>query len=61
MSPSQLGLGQIKSLWLTLRRTIAIAELIGLPRACNLAHLDNQRTNAKPIVRDPMVAEKAAL
>lgn len=29
----QLGIGNIKPLWLTLRRTIAIAELIGLPRA----------------------------
>ncbi|KAF2160843.1 hypothetical protein M409DRAFT_59630 [Zasmidium cellare ATCC 36951] len=29
----QLGMGNIKPLWLTLRRTIAIAELIGLPRA----------------------------
>ncbi|EME47654.1 hypothetical protein DOTSEDRAFT_21418 [Dothistroma septosporum NZE10] len=29
----QLGVGNIRSLWLSLRRTIAIAELIGLPRA----------------------------
>lgn len=29
----QLGFGAVKTLWLTLRRTIAIAELIGLPRA----------------------------
>lgn len=29
----QLGIGNIRTLWLTLRRTIAIAELIGLPRA----------------------------
>ncbi|KAK4505996.1 hypothetical protein PRZ48_003961 [Zasmidium cellare] len=29
----QLGIGNIKRLWLTLRRTIAIAELIGLQRA----------------------------
>ncbi|CAK3797147.1 Hypothetical predicted protein [Lecanosticta acicola] len=28
----QLGLGAIRSLWLSLRRTVALAELIGLPR-----------------------------
>ncbi|KAI5368105.1 hypothetical protein Slin15195_G032380 [Septoria linicola] len=29
----QLGIGQIRPLWLTLRRAVALAELTGLPRA----------------------------
>ncbi|KAJ8110966.1 hypothetical protein OPT61_g6327 [Boeremia exigua] len=34
----QLGCGLMTKLWIVLRRTIALAEAIGLPRAANAAH-----------------------
>ena len=42
----QLGLGQIRPLWLTLRRTVALAELSGLPRAWYSAQSSKTKTNA---------------
>lgn len=42
----QLGLGQIRPLWLTLRRTVALAELSGLPRAWYCAQSSRTKTNA---------------
>lgn len=44
----QLGLGRVRSLWLTLRRTVALAEIAGLPRAWYSAHYLRTRTSGAP-------------
>lgn len=48
----QLGFGALRTLWLTLRRTIAIAELIGLPRAWYHRSAAPKDSNTKEGVTD---------